>query len=132
MKTPREILLARHRAAEPKLNQARTGVLARLPRRRESSVPASIIEWLRMPRVAWGALGAAWVVIIALNLAARETVSGPAAPVRTVLGAENRQALREQKRLLAELVGSRPEAKAARSGFVPRPRSEIKMPVALA
>jgi hypothetical protein len=85
-------------------------------------------EFFRIPRIAWIGLGAAWLVIVALNVASSESVSERAplmakAPSRR--SPETLQALREQKRLFAELVGAAketPDAEAPR--FVPRPRSE--------
>ena len=131
MKTPREVLLARHRAAEPKLDAVRERTLAALsphesgPEPRNTGWLVAFQEFFRIPRVAWGGLAGAWLVIIVLNVASRETIAQPTAPVQeTKRTPETLQALREQKRLFAELVGSlsAPEAEAPR--FVPRPRSE--------
>lgn len=139
MKTPREILLARHRAAEPKLDAARGRALAALsphesgPEPRNTGWLVAFQEFFRIPRIAWGGLAAAWVVIIALNVASRETIAPTAAPIQeTKRTPETLQALREQKRLFAELVGSlsAPEAEAPR--FIPRPRSELQSPIVFA
>jgi hypothetical protein len=130
MKTPREILLARHQAAEPKLDALREQVLATInePVREKSSWFERFAEGsrnlIRIPRFAWGGLAAAWLVVIALHFAARDS-----APKQSVAFAQNRpaatlQAVREQKRLLAELTGliETPERETPR--FLPRPRSE--------
>lgn len=134
MKTPREILLARHRAVEPKLDAVRQRVVANLdsgPRAKLSAADgfiASLREFFRLPRFAWGGLAAAWLVIIALNLAARDTTTPAAAVPQQVAktSPETLQALREQKRLFAELVGSATAGDADAPRFVPRPRSERK------
>jgi hypothetical protein len=77
--------------------------------------------------VAWGGLAAAWLVIIALNFASRETATSTAAPPPMAkTSPETLQALREQKRLFAELVGSAAARDADVPRFVPRPRSERK------
>jgi hypothetical protein len=137
MKTPREILLARHQAAEPKLDAVRQRTIAGIEREpHERSVPwfQSIREFFRVPRVAWGGLAAAWLVIITLNHASRETNSTRTAPSQEAKRSpETLLALREQKRFFAELVGVASEkldAEAPR--FVPRPRSEGPAPIAFA
>jgi hypothetical protein len=131
MKTPREILLARHREAEPQLDSIRRNVIAAFGKSsKRGSFPVHVLkscrDLLRMPRLAWTGLAAAWMVIIALHLASSETAPAQthAAQRTAKRSPEMLQALREQRRLFAELVGfgSAPEAEAPR--FVPRPRSE--------
>jgi hypothetical protein len=130
MKTPREVLLNRHRAAEPQLDSIREQAVAAMsPKRRSrfAEIAESCREFFRVPRIAWAALAAVWTIIIALNTASSET---PAAPMTAAASPPRRspemlQALREQKRLFAELVGAageKLESEAPR--FVPRPRSE--------
>jgi hypothetical protein len=132
MKEPRDILLARHQAAEPKLDALRHGVVENLPAKesprveRLNSFTSACRELFRLPRWAWSGLAAAWLFIVGLNIAARET---PATQVSSSTVAKNSsdslQALREQKQLFAELVGPRPERSDADvPRFVPRPRSE--------
>ena len=62
MKTPRNILLARHQAAEPKLDAVRAQALAALAPH-PSHPPSFTRRWLsawqeffRIPRVAWAGL----------------------------------------------------------------------------
>jgi hypothetical protein len=132
MKTPREVLLARHQAAEAKLDAVRRDVLDNLApgeNRRSGRVDnfvATCRELFRLPRWAWGGLAAAWLVIVALNIAARETPARqPSPPIIAKRSSDTLQALREQKQLFAELVGLRSEAGEAEAPrFVPRPRSE--------
>jgi hypothetical protein len=72
---------------------------------------------------AWAGLASAWVLILGLNAATREPVqvatvqSTP--PAREVL-----MALKERRRLLAELVGS-PAQVEPQKPLAPRPRSEL-------
>ena len=131
MKTPREILLARHKVAGPKLDTLREQVLATInePVRENSSWLERFADHsrnvFRVPRFAWGGLAATWLVIIALHFAARDSApKQPIALAQNRLPAQTLQAVREQKRLLAELTGlaEMPEAQTPR--FVPRPRSE--------
>ena len=138
MKTPREVLLARHKAAERKLDSVRDQVLTTLttPAEKKRTVAGHFLEscrnCFRVPRFAWGGLAAAWLVIVALNLAARDAAPGqPTAFAQKRQPAETLQAVREQKRLLAELTGliEKPEIEPPR--FVPRPRSERRHEVTM-
>ena len=99
-----------------------TAARARSSRREEAQTPAPasspglFAEFIhrlalltRPQRVAWAGLAAAWVVIVTLNLATRETakptsMTGASAPTTP----ETLQALKQQRLLYAELVG-RPE-----------------------
>jgi hypothetical protein len=138
MKTPREILFSRHREAEPQLDETRRRVVAGIglpkPMEERPSALARLVqsgrELFRLPRVAWAGLGAAWTVIIALNIASSETPPAHRASVASASRSpEMLYALREQRRLFADLVGAAGEAadvKAPR--LVPRPRSERSAP----
>jgi len=109
------------------LQAARAATDARSPRRSEAKAgPSSILHHLSSflwphPH-AWAALATAWLVILALNLSARDassrTAQRPAPP-----SPDSLVALRQQERLLAELIGS-PEISNAeeprRSGHAPR------------
>ena len=72
---------------------------------------------------AWAGLAAAWVLILALNAATREPVQVATAqstpPAREVL-----IALKERRRLLAELAGS-PAQVEPQKPLAPKPRSEL-------
>ncbi len=139
MKTPRELLLARHRAVESKLDLARQRAVAGLSGalQEQNAGRRFVAEWLelfRIPRVAWSGLTAVWLVILGLNLAARETVANaPASPrAEAKRSPETLQALREQKRLFAELIGSLKEMDAEAPRFVPRPRSDRQSELGIA
>ena len=133
MKTPREILLARHQAAEPKLNALRARALAALSPHASQPQPsawrwlAAGREFFHVPRVAWAGLAAAWLVIITLNVASRDTAAPTvAAPQQMVRNSKDTmRELRDQKRLFAELVGSLKDMDAEVPRFLPRPRSEL-------
>ena len=72
---------------------------------------------------AWAGLAVAWVLILGLNAATREPVQVATAqstpPARDVL-----VALKERRRLLAELAGS-PTQVEPQKVLAPRPRSEL-------
>jgi hypothetical protein len=112
MKTPREILLERHRAAETKLGSIRENVVAtaipKNPARSPQSFPlhAALMLWreLVLPcRRIWTGVVAVWLVILALHLA---TGAPPkSARGRMAASVPNVQmTLREQKEILAELT----------------------------
>jgi hypothetical protein len=128
MKTTREILVARHHAAQPKLDEIRRKVVtdAYRPRRSRFNIAGWYEELFRLPRPALAGLALTWIAIIALNLSSSETpraevlmAKSPANP-----SPETLRALREQKRLFAEMVGSSAATDADVRRFVPRPRSE--------
>ena len=132
MKTPRELLLNRHAAANAKLDAIRKETIAAEcggeTRNSKLEIRSAGAFWRALfwphPR-AWAALAAVWLAIIAIDLSLREPsppalARRPQAPAPQVLAA-----LKEQKRLLAELLGSAPPAEAVPVGGVaPRPRSE--------
>ena len=113
MKTPRELLLARHANAQPKLDALRQRVVADHTGAgiTEAAARPGILAQLWMElfwscRRAWLGLASAWALILILNLTA-----GPAATSatgwasRTPPTAEIRLALAEQARLRTELLG---------------------------
>jgi hypothetical protein len=128
MKTTREILVTRHRAAQPKLDEIRRKVVADAcrPRRSRFNIVGWCEELFRLPRPALAVLGGVWIAILVLNLSSSETpraevlmAKSPANP-----SPETLRALREQKQLFAEMVGSGAITDADVRRFVPRPRSE--------
>ena len=144
MKTIRELLLERHRAAEIHLDRIRRQVVAEETQRlrdaqsptphaesaREKapalrgSLPGSwiteLLDLLHPARAQWAGLAAVWAVILALYVTtpAGGEPSTSRAFVRTPAA---RQALREHHRALAELLGSEP-GQARPSDAVIRPR----------
>lgn len=140
MKTPRELLLTRHQKAEPQLNAVRERALDAFspgPREvepRTNSFQTACRDFFRIPRVAWAVLAAAWLLIIGLNAASldRQPVRQFSSSKAQSSPAELQQALREQKRIFAELVGSPEWPDAVPPRFVPRPRSDRQLPLAFA
>jgi hypothetical protein len=135
MKTPREILLARHQAAAPKLDAIRHAVLREL-----NSQDAKAQSWsahfvssclgclnklwqeLVLPcRRIWSGLAAAWVILLVINFAQREPALSSNAAAAPVM-----MSLRDQQRLLNELFADRSlPAEADRPKVsAPRPRTE--------
>ena len=137
MKTPREILLARHQAAMPKLDAIRRAALGRLNNEatKAQSGPDSLValflggsqklwrELLWPHPAAWAALAGVWLVLLAVHFAAPET------PPRSVASQsppspQIRELLKQQEQLFAELVGPKLNREADRPRTTaPQPRS---------
>ena len=141
MKTPRDILLARHQAAAPKLDAIRRAVVAGLNHQatKEQSIPASLAAsllgcfhklWLELfwpARRTWAGLAAVWIGILAVNFSQRDP-----APVLAVKSSSPQMMLtfRQQERLLAELTGpNEPSVAEPPKKVVPRPRSELRLEI---
>jgi hypothetical protein len=114
MKTPREILLERHRAAETKLDAIRENVVATAVSGADAVRPAAqsfplrtaLMLWreLVLPcRPIWAGVAAVWLVILALHLS---TGTSPkmAAGQMAASGPDVLMTLREQKEILAEMT----------------------------
>jgi len=72
---------------------------------------------------AWAGLAAVWILIFAVNVSMRDTtplVAERAAPPSPEVIVE----LKQQQRMLAELIGSSPAREAVPTRFLPLPRSE--------
>ena len=139
MKTPRDILLARHQAAAPKLDAIRHAVMAELNNQetkeqsRQASFVASLLgcpnklwqELIWPARRIWAGLATVWVLIFIINFSQRDNVSSVTGkPVRTV---EMSMSLQEQQHWMNELFADRsslPDADRPRNS-TPRPRTEV-------
>ena len=141
MKTPRELLLERHQAAEAKLKGIRAEDLAACARAaaeasaacRPPSTLARLVQlfwqetvwpWRRV----WAGVAAGWLVILALTLATSDTPktasARPPGPNPEVLAA-----LQQQEQLLSQLLGveTPPHVSGSRP---PAPRSAAEPPPA--
>jgi hypothetical protein len=149
MKTPREILLARHRSTEPKLDRIRRDAVNQLnsegakAQSTQSPFTASRLGngraffrtlWLELIwpcRRTWVGLTAVWVALVVINLAQTEPARTAVAK-STTSPTEVRMALLEQQRLLTELIGPPPQpspAEPPRRKSVDQPRSERRVPL---
>jgi hypothetical protein len=144
MKTPREILLERHQAATPKLDEIRQSTVAavcdRRPstdnaRERRSQTAATMIlqtfwrELIFPSRRIWAGLAAAWILIFVFNISQRDPAellarkSPPPAPQMILT-------FRQQERLLTELIGpNEVQSGAPTKPFLPQPRSEGRIEI---
>lgn len=127
MKTPRDILLEKHRDAETQLDEIRAGVVQQLGVREGSSFAQGVahaiwIYLIRPFRLYWAGLAALWVLIAAMNLAtgpADNSGSKTAHRAAGDLGAQIRAYQATITRLAKETEPAKSESE------VPKPRSEI-------
>jgi hypothetical protein len=137
MKTPRDILFARHQAAAPKLAAIRREVLnAELREGRRAAVPKfrvadtatlPILIWreLIFPcRRIWTGLATVWVLLFIVNFSQRDgsqTMMAKSATPSAMM-----MTFRDQQKLLNELLADRlPPTDADRSKiYSPKPRTE--------
>lgn len=142
MKTPREILLNRHRDAGPKLDSVREKAMATLAPPADTSAPAGPAapwplrtawtlwrELIFPSRRIWAGLAAAWLVLLWLNL------PGGGKPPRMVAETlpadrEIQALLREQREMFAQLIGSG-EPSPAVPNKMTVPRSEVMQTITL-
>jgi hypothetical protein len=135
MKTPCDILFEQHRDANSKLDTIRAEVVNQCRDGRRASVRSpysggiadvALLFWreLIMPsRRIWAGLAAAWVLILAVNLALRD----PAQPATiTKASVPAIMSFQEQQKLLNALLADRslPGDVDRPKAFLPRPRSE--------
>src|SRR5436189_1636875 len=138
MKTPREILLERHRAAEPGLDEVRRKALALVAASSSAEPPETgrdpggLIRvalkkvWMQLiwpSRRAWAGMGVLWLVLGAANLEIKNPVPGMPAP-RSAPVRELAQRQEEQRRLLSELLQPPKTRLTEPQPATPRPRSE--------
>ena len=146
MKTPREILFARHQAAAPKLDAIRREIveaefkpvgqasrLSPVSSQMETGwKPVLCLLWreLIFPcRRIWAGLATTWILIFGFNFAQRDPAellarkSPPPAPLMILT-------FRQQERLLTELIGpNEVQAVAPTKPFLPQPRSEGRIEI---
>jgi hypothetical protein len=137
MKTPREILMERHQAVEPRLDAMRRSVVAELNNKEtgEHNFPAFFVSslvgcsnklWLELIlpcRRIWTGLATVWILLFIVNVSqhdssqARIAKSAPPAVMMT---------LGDQQRILNELFADRSFASDADRPkiFSPKPRTE--------
>ena len=138
MKTPHDILFARHQAAEPKLDAIRHLVVTELnhqdtkARSRATNLVFSCLGgakqlWLQLVwpcRRIWAGLAAVWVLILIVNVSQRDgsqTMIAKSTPSPEVM-----MTFRDQQKLLNELLADRllpVEAEPPRI-YLPKPRTE--------
>jgi hypothetical protein len=145
MKTPREILLAQHQAANPKLDAIRHSTIATFNHQKtrvwveratspsqRATCPLLSVSWflscskkiwteLIFPsRAIWAGLAAVWVVILAVNYSMRDHSQ----PQMAKTSPQMVLAFRQQEQLLTELIGPNdPPVTEPAKPTLPRPTS---------
>jgi hypothetical protein len=133
MKTPRDILLEQHRSANDRLDALRANVLTSAlqpqnnpaARERISFRHIGLKLWRELfwpCRYAWTGMTALWLVLWVINAG----MSGPQKRMiaRRPLTSAAIQTMREQRRLLAELIPPLPKAEPAEPAKNHGPRSQ--------
>jgi hypothetical protein len=140
MKTPRDLLFARHQAAGPRLDAIRRDVMAAEFNHQDTkaqSWPVVFMSWclggfnrlwleLVWPcRRVWTGLAAVWVFLLIINVAQRDhspVIIAQSQPTVAML-----LAFRDQEKILNELLAdhSQPTEADRPRNFAPKPRSEI-------
>ena len=132
MKTPREILLKQHQSIERKLDRLWVANLSKELRPKAVAPRGNVffatirILWCELvlpSRRIWAGLVCAWLLIAVLNLASFESSVKVASKVEPP-SREKIQALVEQRRMLAQLIGPLYEPANAPKHTAPGPRSE--------
>ena len=143
MKTPREILLARHRATKPKLDDIRQYVVAEMNNKAGASLttqktrsfsdtlvssllgcPQAIWQELIWPaRRIWTGLAAVWLLILVANFSMQGHSEIKMA--KSLPSSEEITAFRQQQQLLSEIIGpDDPPAAVAQKTYSPSPSGE--------
>jgi hypothetical protein len=130
MKTPRDILFARHHAATPRLDAIRHEILS-AEFQTENSMPyylnLPLMLWRELVfpcRRIWTGLAAVWILLFIVNVSQRDA-SGFRAQKTPPPSAEMILVFRQQERLLDELTGqNEPQSAEPPKTFSPRPGSE--------
>ena len=131
MKTPRELLLEKHRAAIPALDALRRNALVQISRPQSNQVksaPFGLKLWAELItpyRRIWSGLAGAWVVIVGLQLASADHSPSSMADVGPI-SAETRMAAQQQQREFAQLLDLTPREPAEPPRQHPQPRSQLR------
>jgi hypothetical protein len=138
MKTPRDLLLARHQAANPKLDALRHAVVADLnrqgakTRRPAPRFAAACRGWLQQVwlelvwpcRRTWAGLAVVWVLLLLINVSQHDR--SPVVMARSSPPAAMMLTFRDQQKMLNDLFADHapgPDVDRPRI-FLPKPRTE--------
>jgi hypothetical protein len=96
------------------------------------SILHPLCSFLRPHRAAWAGMAGAWLLILAMNLSARDQTTFTATN-NLVLSPETMDALKQQRLLFAELIDRPVSREATRSRIDPAgPRSQRRADIAIA
>lgn len=110
MKTPREVLLQRRSAVQPRLDAVRAAVLATLPQAQQSGAlvhpswwQVALWEIFGSARTAWAGIAALGLAALGLDLASRIPSAQPEPVSRPTTRIAIAQVIEERTRILADL-----------------------------
>ena len=134
MKTPRELLLDQHRKVESRLDAIRRTALATIKQNEPESSPVSMLDFLRSLRLHLASISAIWLFIMFLHL---DTGRAPAMmasvpPIKPASPQVIMASLRENRRLLYEMIEPRASDSASDEHHLPKPRSDRRVETAVA
>ena len=126
MKTPRELLLERHRMAQSKLDAIRREALASVEKVVPERSSISLRDVMRSLRWHLVGMSAIWLFVLVLHL---NTNPGPQMmatipPAKMPPPQVIMVSVRENRRQLAEMMDAGPPATEHHEPFLPKPRSE--------
>ena len=134
MKTPRELLLDRHRQAQSKLDAIRRETLAGMKKGQPERAAISLRDIFHSLRWHLTGMGAIWIFVLFLHLEtgrpSQAMASNP--PAKTSSPQFIMVSVRENRRQLAEMIDSPPAENSHRELFRPKPRSERRREMAVA
>jgi hypothetical protein len=133
MKTPREILLQRHRDAQSKLDAIRRAAIAET-RSEPARTPIKLRDVLRSLRWHLVGMSAIWLLVLVLRAdtgqAPQMMASIPSTkipPPQVMLAS-----MREHRRVLVEMTDSHPPDGERHELLLPKPRSELRSEFSIA
>jgi len=134
MKTPRELLLDHHRKAEPRLDAVRRTALATIKQNEPKSSPISLRDFLRSLRWHFASISAIWLFIMFLHLdmGHAPTMMASVPPIKPASPQVIMASLRENRRLLYEMIEPRASDSASGEHHLPKPRSDRRVETAVA
>jgi hypothetical protein len=141
MKTPRELFLERHRDAVMTLEAISPDLLASHAREairqndNGTSVTLAAHIWNEMFgrwKRTWLGVGAAWVIIFAVDATQSEPQQQAVGRMTAVPASDILQGLHEQRRMLAQLLGPIDQPLPAQMPKIEGPRSELKSVIGMA
>jgi hypothetical protein len=133
MKTPREILFKRHEGMEPKLDAIRREALAvgrSQERGHETRSPISLRDCFLSLRWHLAGISAVWLLILFLRMDTGHSSSiiATVPPAKVLPPQVILTSLRENRRVLAEMIGNESQDVDNRNLFLLRPHSEVQRP----
>jgi hypothetical protein len=134
MKTPRELLLDHHRKAESRLDAVRRTALATIEKNEPESSPISLRDFFRSLRWHFAGISAVWLFIMFLHLdmGHAPTIMASVPPIKPASPQVIMASLRENRRLLYEMIEPHVSDGASGEQHLPKPRSDRRVETAVA